>query len=151
MDQTVRRMSSGNLRKPLIIFLEGPDGSGKTTLRRILQETGIFIVERSPLSILVYGEFLGRVPDVKYVYRLERKFDENFTVVPIYLNCSVEVLKRRMNTVNKRIRPRDLPRIIKLFEKYLKKSTWSWIIIETTNKSPYEIAEPIRKMLKFWW
>jgi len=134
--------------KPLLVFLEGPDGCGKTTLRRILQEIGVYIIERSPVSIPVYSEFLRRDFDLKYVRSLEETFQRMFNIVPVYLVCKTDILKKRMNRVNKRIRPKDLDKIVFLFQKYLMLSIWDWKYVHTDTLSPSQSAEVVKTYIR---
>lgn len=80
--------------KPLIIFIEGQDRSGKTSLiRPIFQKTGMIhnVIDRGPLSNLVYSTMYDRDVDLNaYVDLLN-----NDRIVTFYLDTSISAIVKR--------------------------------------------------------
>jgi len=139
------------MSKPIIIFLEGTDGVGKSTLRRMLGETiDWLIIERSPLSILVYGKFFRRKYNFGNVKLIEETIAKNFIVVPIFLKADYEALAQRFKREDgKRIgTPEEVFAIQNMFLIAIENSKWDWHVFDTSKGIMENTVKFIKRMIE---
>jgi hypothetical protein len=139
--------------KPTILFLDGPDKCGKTTVRRIINrmaDNKFFIIERTPASMYVYGKVFGRNVDSIYITAVEESFMANFNVVPIYFEVPTEILWRRFVSYNDQhkdnMTPELLDEIKKRFIEWITvKTLWRWRVFRHYQVTPEHASEMILK------
>jgi len=137
--------------KPPIIFLEGADKCGKTTVRRILNRqlnNSTYIIERSPASMYAYGKTFGRLVDEKYVLAVEKSFKETFDIIPIFFEVPPNILLQRFNKLDDKYKDfitlQKMHEVIKHFHEWLVyKSLWKWHVFTDYHLSPLEACRKI--------
>ena len=93
-------MRSKNIHDVPVIIYEGPENSGKTTIKRTVNE----LVQHKSLSFerwtgtqYAYGMLHKRKVDLDSLLEMDEKMDQNFKVLLVFLFAPPDILLRRKN------------------------------------------------------
>lgn len=102
------------------------------------------IFDRGIISNIVYATVNGRLTTdlMRHYQNLEKQISQSNHVV-IYLTCSTEVLKERMENTNHEYVDFDLHK--KLFEEVCSSSPLNIKVVDTSNKTPEQIAKLLKE------
>ncbi|AJO60857.1 Deoxyadenosine/deoxycytidine kinase (plasmid) [Bacillus subtilis] len=133
--------------KPKIIILEGVDRSGKSTLQHAINKATCYkhiVVDRGPIGFKTYCDLFSRDPQLWDNYDdLEKHLAKMEDVLVIYLDCDTKVLIDRCIQTGHEILDYTLHKHFYKF--YFDKSPMKKIIVDTTYKTPEEIANDLVK------
>lgn len=138
-----------------VILLEGADGAGKTSLRKLLHERypDIITIERFTPGMYAYGKFFKRPIRIEKLLALEKAAQDVFELVPIFLYCDVNELYKRYirgHHIYSFTRG-DLETIQNLIIEFIKKfSTIDWVKIDNTSLPPEKVFEIVEVMFAPW-
>ena len=133
--------------KAKMIFIEGVDRTGKGSLMQAIHKETQYkhvVFDRGVISNIVYATVNGRLTtDLMRQYQsLEKQIAKSNHVV-IYLTCSTEVLKERMENTNHEYVDFDLHK--KVFEEVCSSSPLNIKVVDTSNKTPEQIAKLLKE------
>ena len=103
-----------------IIILEGLDGSGKTTLKRHIDEATNYeyiFIDRLTGSTLTYDMATGRKDRKDILLDIENRLSKDFLLV--YCYAPIDVLMDRIEYKKDRLTRKMAVEQLKLFDKYL--------------------------------
>ena len=169
--------------KTLILFVEGADGVGKSTITRSLSKrlnlpvlkmlkakvyfkkgretieefsyifnqvllqlkNTSYIVDRGPLSSLVYSEIYNRKSKLSYIYPLLREIDP----LILFLTTSETSILFERKKKDRVITIADRLKILEGYEKFFKNQKLvRYLRINTAHKTPSQIVNEILKYLE---
>ena len=138
------------MEKPKIIILDGPDGSGKSSVRKEIDEyiPTCFTIERFTPSVYTYAKLYERPTDLDYIHLLEINMEKTFDICPVLLECDIQLLYDRCQkgTHTFPIRYIDLCYAIEYMEHFTKKlSKLKWITITSEFLRPDQIFDIIKR------
>jgi len=135
------------IKKQKIIIFEGTDKTGKTTIKKVLEEKSnwkYIVLDRFCGSSIVYDKIYNR-PDREYMLlRLESDLREIADVYLIYFYCNIkDQIERCKKEKEKNSIIKNIRKAKNLYEDYLDKTYLNHIKINTSNKSIEECCEEI--------
>jgi len=136
--------------KPKIIILDGPDGSGKSTIRALIDthQPTCLVIERFTPSIYAYGKLYERTINLDYIAALETYMSDVFDVCPVLFECDVQILYDRCQKGHHSfpIRFIDLCYTIEYMEHFVKNITkLKWMTISSEFFRPDQIFDIMKR------
>ena len=136
------------MEKIKIIILVGPDGAGKTTLKREIESRcnyKYFVIDRLTDSI-VYNKLYNRTsPSESQILMFEYEFSLIADVNLVYVYADVDTLLERLKYKNESGDIAYLKKTMRLFDEYLKKTYFKKIKINTCKLTISDTADIIIK------
>ncbi len=137
----------------MILIFEGPDKSGKTTLRELIRKVRNHedvTLDRYFGSMIVYGRLFNRYTEkeVKEWYEKERIMDIWFSPVLVYVKCSVEKMQERIKENSHEPIAQDfLKKTIEEYDRYFDESQYKYKL--TIDTSLLTIEETCDKLVDY--
>jgi len=141
---------------PIIIY-EGPENSGKTTVKRTVNE----LINHRSLSFerwtgtqYAYGKLFGRQIDLEELLEIDRKMTQEFDVLLVYLTCPPKIILSRVNTdpiadLKYHLTEVQLDALTHFFEEWYEKCPfWFKMRFDTSVTKPDVAAFSIKDYLK---
>ena len=120
---------------PYIVIFDGPDKTGKSTLKDAFNKATNylhFVIDRGPLSNLVYNTIFNRNHDIDYSKMINHLSSFNHLIV---LCSAPENLVNERLEANNEILPNGstFSSTMKMFEFFLYQSPFKYVIIDTSQ------------------
>lgn len=138
----------------LIIF-EGPDQSGKTSTRKMVEKRMNFRdvgVDRFIGSCIVYGRVFNRFTKEQEAEFVEANLKlKNLNPVLIYLTAPIETIIERMNNTNHEVIDKTLlAKTIHEFDKYYVECPYDYKIkLDTSKRTQEQIVDLLVEYLSY--
>lgn len=133
------------------IILEGCDGSGKSTLKKVfnkLTDKKWFVLDRGPGSAIAYGMHNKRKIDYDKLLDMDDMFAINDFVL-VYLNANrIDIRNRETMKGDGDIKFAEIDDICKKYQQYLVMTKMPIIKVNTSTSGPEETAKYLLKELK---
>jgi len=156
---SAKRWARGCWKEPILIIYDGPENSGKTTVKRAVNE----LIDHHSLSFerwtgtqYAYGMLHGRDVELRQLLSMDRRMDRTFDCVLVFLTAPPEHLLDRVNTdpIEGRKYCLDHRQIEYLLSKF---ESWFEVTpfrvkrrIDTSKKTVKETASEIAGVCRIW-
>lgn len=136
--------------KQIVVIYEGPDKSGKTSLRDAVNKATSFkywCLDRSMISSIVYDKLFNRNHD-NYNISLFNSFNDVFDVIIIYCKCPIELINKRLIIHHEKMPNEllDINNVYSIFEQTFNKLKIKNILEVDTSST---ITSCVNKVIKF--
>jgi dephospho-CoA kinase len=131
-----------------IIILTGTDGTGKSTLKKLIEKKSNYeyiVIDRFSDSI-VYDKIYNRPDREKEFLELEAKLNSVVDIYLVYVDCITNLqFKRLAEKSESEETVRNIKKAKLLFSEYLTKTPFKYIIIETVMHGASDCADKVIK------
>ena len=129
-----------------VVILEGLDGSGKSTIKRIIDNETNYkntFIDRFTGSTWVYDKYTGRKNMSDETFKFEKKLANDFLLV--YCEAPIDIIMERVDEKGDKLTIEMAKSQIKIYNDYLIKTPFKHIRVDTTNT----IQETVKQIVKF--
>jgi len=135
----------------MIILFDGCDKVGKDTLINAIHKLTNFkhvIVDRGIASNYVYGKFKKRGHSLKELLMYDKELSKHKFVKQIILVANKKDLIKRFKKHNETdLKLSEIPKVLKLYKEYVKKTKIDTLVIDTSKNSLQSCVNQILKWI----